>query len=391
MTTYDWIVIGGGIAGSALGYELAKAGGSVLLIEQSAEPANGTRYSYGGIAYWSGNTELLRQVCQDGIDLHRSLSAELEADTQFRELDLLMVIAPDADGVAIAQTYKDCLVVPTLITAETACEMEPLLSRDAIGAALHVRHGHVNPEQTADAYRQALTRLGGTVQIARLDEWVMAGNCVQGVVTSDGTYMAANVVVCAGAWSRNLLKAAGLVVPIYYTQAELLETLPLELQMRSLVMLAQLKRFAMEAVAVSADAQPRWDEPLHELAPPILDEGAVQFQDGRMRIGQISRVLTDPDAVADPASSEAAIRSGVGHFLPALQDVPGTWRSCAIAFSGDRLPLIGAVPGAAGLHIFSGFSNPFALLPPLARRYAQHLSGATDDLVIQCSPTRFQP
>jgi len=41
MTTYDWIVIGAGIAGSALGYELAKAGFSTLLIEQYAEPPTG--------------------------------------------------------------------------------------------------------------------------------------------------------------------------------------------------------------------------------------------------------------------------------------------------------------------------------------------------------------
>lgn len=390
MTTYDWIVIGGGIAGSALGYELAKAGFSTLLIEQYAEPSNGTRYSYGGIAYWSGNTELLRQVCQEGIDLQRSLSAELEADTQFQEVDLLMAILPDEDSAAIAQIYKDCLVVPTLITAQTACEMEPLLNQEAIGAALHVRHGHVNPEQTANAYRQAMTRLGGTVHIDRVKEWVTVGKRVQGVVTAEETYTATNVVVCAGAWSRALLKTAGVSIPVYYTQAELVETPPLELRLSSLVMLAQLKRFAMEAAVGGTDSQPEWDAPLQELAPPILDEGAVQFRDGRIRIGQISRVLTDPDAVADPVSSEATIRNGVGKFLPALRDVPGTWRSCPVAFSGDRLPLIGSVPGVDGLHVFSGFSNPFALLPPLARRYAQHLLGTPDELLIQCLPTRFQ-
>ncbi|QYO64063.1 FAD-dependent oxidoreductase [Leptolyngbya sp. 7M] len=81
MTT-DWIVVGNGLAGAALSYELQKSGFSVLLLDRSDHPESGTRYSYGGIAYWSGTTALMQQLCQEGITLHRQLSAELESDTQ---------------------------------------------------------------------------------------------------------------------------------------------------------------------------------------------------------------------------------------------------------------------------------------------------------------------
>lgn len=64
MKAYDWIAIGGGITGAALIYELAKKGFSVLLLEQNARSENATRYSYGGLAYWSGTTELTRQLCR---------------------------------------------------------------------------------------------------------------------------------------------------------------------------------------------------------------------------------------------------------------------------------------------------------------------------------------
>ncbi|MGH2414077.1 MAG: FAD-dependent oxidoreductase, partial [Microcystaceae cyanobacterium] len=74
MTTYDWIVIGGGITGSALSYELIKKGFKVLLLEKDNLSENATRYSYGGIAYWSGTTELTRQICQEGIEIQRHLS-----------------------------------------------------------------------------------------------------------------------------------------------------------------------------------------------------------------------------------------------------------------------------------------------------------------------------
>jgi len=82
MKTYDWIVIGGGITGAALSYELAKVGLSVLLVEQYASPQNATRYSYGGIAYWSGTNALTRRLCAEGINRHRILSQELGTSTQ---------------------------------------------------------------------------------------------------------------------------------------------------------------------------------------------------------------------------------------------------------------------------------------------------------------------
>jgi len=52
-TTYDYIIIGGGITGSALSYELANLGSRVLLLEKETHPLNATFYSYGGLAYWS--------------------------------------------------------------------------------------------------------------------------------------------------------------------------------------------------------------------------------------------------------------------------------------------------------------------------------------------------
>lgn len=73
MKTYDWIVVGGGIAGAALAYELVKTGFAVLLLEQYQTPQNATRYSYGGLAYWSGTTPPTRQLCEEAIAMYLKL------------------------------------------------------------------------------------------------------------------------------------------------------------------------------------------------------------------------------------------------------------------------------------------------------------------------------
>lgn len=370
MKTYDWIVVGGGIAGKALSYELAKRGLSTLLLEQHHSPANATRYSYGGIAYWSGTTDLMRQLCAEGAARYRVLSEELDADTQFRELDLLLTIAADRDPQKVAESYAGYGIPPTLLSVDAACEMEPLLNREAIAGALTVRHGHVFPQAMARAYFQAFSRVAGMTEIVQVKGFTQTGDRITGVSTPMGDYQAANVAICAGGLSRLLLQAVGIAVPIFFTHAELIETPPVDVQLQTLVMPAEQKRFEMEAKASQVSAE-TWDEPGHEPASPILDAGVVQFLDGRLRIGQISRVLTDPYAQGDTHQSEAKLRAAVGQVLPTLQNLPGTWHHCLVGFSGDRTPRIGPLPGTEGIHLFSGFSNPFATLPVLAQRFAQ--------------------
>jgi len=383
MKNYDWIVVGGGLAGSALSYELAKVGCSVLLLERSPVQQSATRYSYGGIAYWSGATPMMQQLCQESAALHRNLSAELAGDTEFRAVNLLLTINPDRNPEQVAATYAGFMAPPALLSVEAACALEPLLNPRAIAAALLLSHGHVSPEAMVKAYNQAFLNLGGDRQVAPVTRFSQSS-----VTTPSETYSTANIAICAGAMSRALLQQSGLATRIYYTQAEMIETPPLDLRLQAIVMPAELQRFELEDRAAEADAL--WNEPGHEVVLPILDVGVVQFRDGSLRIGQVTRALTDPNAEVDSVQSETTMRAGIGKILPVLKDVPGQWRSCLVAFTGDRLPLIGAIPQAPSIHLFSGFSNPFAILPPLARRFAQQVAGQPDKILAQMSPERFE-
>jgi glycine/D-amino acid oxidase-like deaminating enzyme len=387
MKTYDWIVIGGGFTGAALAYELRRTGFSVLLLEQNATLQNATRYSYGGLAYWSGTSDLTRQLCQEGIELHRHLSEELDADTQFRELDLLLTIDRDDEPQAVAGKYSRFAIPPTLLSVEEACELEPLLNRDAIAGALTVRHGHIHPDKTTEGYIQAFRRAGGEIQIAQVVELLRQGDRIQGVKTQGSTYHAANTVVCAGGLTRSLLKASGIDVRLYFTHAEMIEIPAVDIQLHSLVMPADTQRFKLEAKASTAEVDPLWDEPGHEPVPPILDAGAVQFLDGSLRIGQLSRVLTDPYAQVAPDQSEVAIRTQVGKVLPALEKLPGTWHRCLVAFSSNRLAVVGALENVEGAYVFSGFTTPLVFVPVLAKHFANWATGQDDQIIAQLSAT----
>lgn len=73
-----------------------------------------------------------------------------------------------------------------------------------------------------------------------------------------------------------------------------------------------------------------------------------------------------------------------------MSSLPGTWHHCLVAFSSDRLPVIGAIPEYHGIYIFSGFSNPLVIVPPLAQRFRNYLSGKEDEIICQLSPVRLQ-
>ncbi len=386
-------MVGAGITGAALAYELVKQGFSVLRLEQHATLQGSSRYGYGGIAYWSGNTDLTRQLCAEARVMHPVLSDELGESTQFRELDLVLTIAPDTDPRTITQSYAAVAVPPRLVSVAEACDLEPLLNPAAIAGALTVKHGHLHLGKTIHAYTQAFTRLGGQVHIGQVTGLLQQSGKVTGVTCEHDSFFGANVVVCAGAMSRSLLKSAGISVQQYFTHAELIETAPVDIKLRSLVMPAHAQRFNLEATSSTVELDNLWDEPGHEPIPAILDAGATQLMDGTLRIGQVSRTLTDPNAAIDGVASEQAMRTQVGAILPALKDLPGTWHHCLIAFSRDSLPLVGSIADVENVHLFSGFSNPLAIVPPLARRFAQAVTDAIsptkDPLLTQLSPNRF--
>jgi len=383
MKKYDWIVIGGGITGSALAYELAKKGLSVLLLEKDVRPQNATAYSYGGLAYWSGTTKLTRQLCQEGIAIHRQLSAELAADTQFRELDLVLTINAEDDPQEVAAGYAQFAITPRLLDVGEACKLEPLLNPKAIAGVLQLPHGHIHPEETNLAYQQAFLRLKQEIIIEQVIELLQEKETILGVKTRQNNYYAENTVVCAGGFSRSLLQKVGIKVKVYFTHAQLIRTPPSEIQLKTLVMPAKLQRLNLEATAVKSEMEELWEKQTQELITGVMEAGAIQFLDGSFCLGQISQIITDPEAEINPKISEETIRNGVGKILPALANLPGNWRNCLVAFAPNSLPLVGAINGFKGIHFFNGFTSTLIFAPPLARHFANWAAGEKDEVMIQ--------
>jgi glycine/D-amino acid oxidase-like deaminating enzyme len=383
MLNYDWIVIGAGITGSALSYELAKQGLKVLLLEKDPNLDNATIYSYGGLAYWSGTTELTRKLCQESIELHQNLAQELGTDTEFREIDLILTLDRKSDPQAVLSNYQQFYLQPQLLDVQETCKLEPLLNPHVIAGSLKLPHGHVNPQKTNLAYQQAFRRLGGEIKIEEAIAFFKGDHKIEGVKTNQNNYLAENTVVCAGGLTRSLLQQNGINVPIYFTHAQLIKTPPTEIKLRTLVMSANLERLVMETEVTKPENEQLWQQPRTKLLTSVMETGGVQFLDGSICMGQISQIITDPHAQVDSLASEAEIRHHIANLLPPLSNLTGTWHNCLVAFTKNNDWLVGKIDNFEGIYLFSGFTSPFVYAPPLARHFAHYYSGHEDPLIPQ--------
>ncbi|MGK7892570.1 MAG: NAD(P)/FAD-dependent oxidoreductase [Xenococcus sp. (in: cyanobacteria)] len=372
MKNYDWIVIGAGITGSALAYELSKQKFSVLLLEKDAIPRNATLYSYGGLAYWSGKTDLTRQLAKEGIELHRHLAEELAGDTEFRELDLLLTIAKFDDPDKITRNYQHFAIAPQLLNVQEACELEPLLNPDAIAGALRLPHAHIHPQNTTQAYQAAFLGNGGVIQYESVIDLIRQENNIQGVKTKQNSYYSAHTVVCAGGLTRSLLQERGIPTKTYFTHALLIKTPPVDLELKTIVMPAVQQRFALEATASDKIAGSAWERSKPEVIQSILDPGVVQFRDRSLCLGQISAIATDPKTDFNLELAESQIRQQLATILPKISEVPGTCHHCLVAFSDSAIANVGAVESLRGLYLFTGFTSPLVFAPAIARRFASN-------------------
>ena len=380
MVNYDWIVIGGGITGSALAYELSQQNFKVILLEKDTIAGSATRYSYGGLAYWSGTDKLTRQLCQEGIELHRNLAEELAGNTEFRELDLILTIDKEDNPKTIAQNSDRFAIKPELLDVKQAYQLEPLLNPNAIAGALKLPHGHIHPQKTNDAYQQAFRRHGGEIIFEEVVDFLKEGETVKGVKTQKNSYYAANTVVCAGGLTRSLLQGIGISIPNYFTHAQVIKTSPVDIRLRTLVMPAVQRRFELE------NQTDNWEVEYPQPITSIVDAGAIQFLDGSLCLGQISAIIPNPETKLEEKAGERLIRQEIFKILPSLAEIPGTCYQCLVAFNPNNIALVGKLANISGIYLFSGFTSTLVFAPPLARHFAYWVAKGEDSIISQLSP-----
>ncbi|MDD3831119.1 MAG: FAD-binding oxidoreductase [Clostridia bacterium] len=229
------VIIGGGISGNAIAYELAKRGQKdIVLLEKKFLTAGSTGRCGAGIRMQWG-TKLNCIMSKYSVERYEHLNEELdyEHDIEFKQGGYLMCAATSKEMEQFALNVKlqNSLGIPSrMITPQEALEIIPYINTDyMIGGAFCQKDGHLNPFHTTQAFANAAQRLGVCIEKFTTVTGIDVDNGkVIGVQTDKG-YIATNVVVdCAGGYSQYIAKMAGIDLPLYSQRHQILVTEPVE-------------------------------------------------------------------------------------------------------------------------------------------------------------------
>lgn len=224
--TTDVIVIGGGLAGCATAYYLAKDGVAVTVLE---------RYDLNTLASGSNAGSLHTQIPHDpfvnkgdawaeaytpavallakSVDTWRGLATELGADLEVKLGGGLLVARTTQDLRAIerkAKFERSQGLEITIFDRNDLRREAPYVSEDMIGAAFCPDEGKANPFAATPAYARAAIRHGATIHRQTQVMGIERQNGLYTVATDRGVYTARRVVNAAGADAGRIAALLGL-------------------------------------------------------------------------------------------------------------------------------------------------------------------------------------
>jgi glycine oxidase len=365
----DVVVVGAGIIGCAVAYELARRGVSVQLLDERPAGMGATQASAGMLAPYveANETSPLLDFSVRSLDLFDDFVARVSADSgipvQYRRTGTLLV-ASQEDRLRELQATASALsrrsVAAELIDGRSACEEEPSLAKDTLGALLIRVHGFVAAGELTRALATAAQRLGAQlIESARARRIRRKADGDLVVETARGPLTGNTVVVAAGSWSGQIeVEGVSARVPVRPVRGQLLQ------------------------VAWSGPALRRvtWGERCY----------LVPWEDGTMLVGA---------TVEEAGFDERATVAGVRDLMEAACDlVPRTWTTGFLGArvglrpgTADDLPIIGPSSVVPNLIYATGHYRNGVLLAPITAQIVAEalLTDRIDPALEALSPARF--
>lgn len=355
------VIVGAGIIGAAIGYELAKRGAQVTILERNvpASGATGDSFAYLNASTkassrpyfglnWLGLAGWRAWQQEAGAALPLQWGGSVYWRDERNAADRLL---------ATLKTLQSWGYDGERIEAEAIRRQIPAANVDAVAAgAFYQEEGAVDPVGAVTALLARAKQHGAAViHPAEVTGFLVSQGRVRGVRTRDGELAADTVVVAAGFDSQALAQGLDVQLPLTSSNGILLHTKP----------------------------QPRLLERV------VFAPGSTIRQDLDGRIIS-SNGHEGADANLDPAEIGQRILASASRYLPQIQHA-GIERVSVgrRVIPADTFPIVGFAPKVEQLY-FSVTHSGITLAPVLARFAATEiLEGISVDLLNGFRPGRF--
>ena len=220
------VIIGGGIAGCATAYFLAKRGISSTIIENEGIGSGASGYSAGGLNPLVGHgiPGALSQFAMYSYEKHLEIWPELQQETGInfdgRIIDLLRISLSEKDSKALSDTLdtfngaKHSNFKAELVTANEVISQYPLIADNISGAVLATGNAACDSYKLTLAFATAAEKLGAVFKSDEVIGINRKGSKVIGVKTRSGVIDCDSVVLAMGPWSTTASEWIGMDIPV---------------------------------------------------------------------------------------------------------------------------------------------------------------------------------
>ena len=365
----DVVIVGGGAAGCAVAYYLAKAGVKSTIIERDGIAANASGYSAGGLnpLEGAGIPGPLGPLAIRSHRMHSEIAPELTelSGVDFGHKVISSVrIAFDESELAELQTSHDIFksadadFTAEWLDAAQLREIEPRISGDAVRALDTRGNAILSSQRYTIALAKSAGTMGSKVVSGSVTSVRTSGGRVTAVLTDSGEISCDAVVFATGPWSGEVEEWLGVHVPIEPFKGEIL-------------------RMKLDGPPLERD--------FHSAEVDLNHR-----EDGQIWIGATEeRVGFDrnPSEKARVESLRAAT-----NLMPAMKDAELVLQTaCLRPLSPDWMPIVGSAPGWDNAYLATGAGKKGILISPGMGKSVADLitTGATDLPIDGFGPERF--
>ena len=231
--TTDVVIIGGGVSGCSIAYQLSKVGVQATVLERAEVAAEASSAAAGLLAPGGVLTGPAagRELFLASWSITADMIAEIEEasgiQVEYRQTGALHTITnadEEAQERKYAQVWQDYGLAVTWLKGAELHQYEPLLN-PSIDSALYIPHAtSIRPRLVTQAYAEAACKQGARIhEHAEVTGFEQSSGKITGVQTTQGETIGCNsVVVATGAWSAPIGNWLGLSIPVIPARGQIL-------------------------------------------------------------------------------------------------------------------------------------------------------------------------
>ena len=354
-------IVGAGVMGLAIAYNLAARGGKSIVVVDGHYMAWGASGRNGGGVRQQWATEMNVRLMQESMDICSHFAKEMGINIWMRQGGYLFLARGAAAERRLQKSValqNDCGVPTRMITPAEAQGLVPEIDAGPFRAAcFNPTDGIVFPWPFLWGYARAAAARGVAIHTSTpITAIARRGRGGFSLTTPGGTFTAERIVCAAGAWSPEVARLVGGALPNRPQRHEILSTEPLKPFLKPLVTVSETGLYVSQSLR-------------GELVGGITvgdDDQAGGDGGGEIKLGSRLAFTT-------------AMARALVELMPRLARVKVVrqWAG-PYDLSPDGDPIVGELPGVPGFYVVCGFrGHGFMMAPVVARHYAAFLAGDT--------------